>query len=280
MRNWLIGLLAAGLVTVLLLAGGCKKSAAVKISGSTSVQPFADKLREEFEKKHPEITVQVQAGGSTVGVENAKSGTVDLGMSSRELTADEQKELKPIQICRDGLAIVVNKANKVNSLTLAQARGLFAGQITNWKDVGGDDQAVQLIMREAASGTRAAFIELVMGKEKVTEKVAAILDSTGVVKETVKSNPTMIGYMSLGQVGDDVKALEIDGVKATPEEIMAGRYPLVRPFLFVVKGTLNPNAQTFVDFVLSDEGQKILEKEGLIRNKPVTGKSVSTSRPD
>jgi phosphate transport system substrate-binding protein len=155
----------------------------------------------------------------------------------------------------------------VAGLTRDSLRRLFAGRVTNWKDVGGDDRPVRLIMREEGSGTREAFVKLVMGKDRVSRK-ALVQESNGAVKELVRSDRAAVGYMSLGLVGGELKTLPIDGVPATAGHVRAGDYPLARPFLFVVrKAGVKPAARAFIDYALSAEGQRLLESEGLVRAK-------------
>jgi len=166
-------------------------------------------------------------------------------------------------IARDGIAIVVHPDNPITGLTLQQVQDIFAGKIANWKDVGGPDHAIDLVLREDGSGTREAFTHLIMKKVECA-KGAMVQSSNGAVKNLVRKNPNSIGYMSLGQVKGDLKAVEIDGMKPTEEGVAKGEYKLWRPFLFVTQGSLKPEAQKFLDFVLSPAGQKILEKEGLV----------------
>ena len=185
-------------------------------------------------------------------------------MCSRSLKPEEAAKYAGILIARDGLAIVVHATNPVRDLTLAQLRGLFSGAIKNWKEVGGLDGPVRPITREEGSGTRESFVKLVMAKERISRS-ALTQESNGAVKELVRGDPAAVGYMSLGLVGHDLTAVRVEGATPTAEEVLAGRYQLARPFLFVVRGGITPAAQAFIDYVLSAEGQKILESEGLVR---------------
>lgn len=249
-----------------VLVGGCRdrRHRAVNVIGSTSIQPFAEFLAEEFCKARLGRNVDVQGGGSTAGLQALASGIADIAMCSRSLTDEEAALFTPITIARDGLAVVVHPENPVNELTLQQIRQLFSGKMSNWKDVGGRDVPVRLIMREEGSGTREAFTSLAMAKARVSRK-ALVQESNGAVKELVRHDPAAVGYMSLGLVGHELKALSVDGVTPTVEEVQAGRYRLSRPFLFVVKPASRQEAREYVDFVLSDEGQRLLEMEGLVR---------------
>ena len=262
--KWLliIGVLLA-IIVLLGFGWGGGRQAATDVVGSTSIQPFAEMLAQEFNRRHPDSPVEVQGGGSTAGVMAVGIGIAEIGTCSRSLTKEEGEKCTAVTIARDGLAIVVHPSNVVDGLSLAQAKLIFEGQATNWKEVGGLDRPIRIISREEGSGTREAFTKMVMGKARISRK-ALTQESNGSVKELVKHDPCGIGYMSLGLVGGELKALRVDGVPATEAEVQKGRYPLVRPFLFVTKGPPGPNARRFIDYVLSPEGQRKLEEEGLV----------------
>jgi phosphate transport system substrate-binding protein len=264
MKWLLIGILLLGAILIGVgLRGG--KGVAVNCIGSTSIQPFAEVLSQDFnaDPKNLDCLVDVQGGGSAQGITKAEDGTADLGMCSRNLKPEEAAILTPITIARNGLAIIVHESNPITGLTRVQVRQIFAGQIHNWNQVGGPDLPIQLITREEGSGTREAFTKMVMDAKTPISRRALTQPSNGAVKELVKTDPRAIGYMSLGLV-EGVKPLTINGVRPTADEVKAGRYPLVRPFLFVTKGPPSAKAQRFVDYVLSAEGQKTLEREGLV----------------
>jgi phosphate transport system substrate-binding protein len=253
-----------------VISGGCgdkgdnkTESKKVSLVGSTSVQPFAELLQEQYKKQNPDIEVNVQGGGSGQAFVALNGGIADIGTCSRELTADEKSKFTGQVIARDGIAIVVHPDNKLKGLTLKQVQDIFAGTITNWKDVGGEDKSIAIVQREDGSGTREAFTHLIMGKTAVA-KDAMVQGSNGAVKALVKNNPYAIGYMSLGQVKGDLKAIEIDGMVPSEAAVAKGEYKLWRPFLFVTKGTPSSEAQKFLEFALSATGQAILEKEGLV----------------
>lgn len=257
----------------ILLAGtsllaGCKRDEgrAVSVVGSTSIQPFAELLAQAYGKKGPAHQVEVQGGGSTAGLQAVTNGLAQIGMCSRALKEDESKQFTPVVIARDGLAVVVNRENPVAGLTVEQIRNVFSGKITNWKDIGGRDGVIRVVTREEGSGTRESFVHLVMEKEAIT-KQALNQESNGAVKEIVKGDPAAIGFMSLGLVGKELKALTVDGAEPTHQAVLDGKYKLARPFLFVTKGAPDAVSQAFIDFVLSAEGQKMLEEEGLVRAK-------------
>jgi phosphate transport system substrate-binding protein len=251
---------------LVLICDGCGRTSggSVSLLGSTSIQPFAEMLAERYGKDYPGEFVEVQGGGSTAGLQAAEKGLANIGMCSRSLTAKESLLFTPILIARDGLAIVVNPKNPVASISIEQLRALFAGRIANWNEVGGRGGPVRPITREEGSGTRESFVRLIMSGERISGR-ALTQESNGAVKELVKGDPAAIGYMSLGLVGKDLKAVPVDGIEPTVKNVQAGRYNLVRPLLFVTKGSVNPAAQKFIDFVLSPEGQRLLGTEGLVR---------------
>lgn len=224
--------------------------------------PFTEKLAEYFMLGNPKYAVNVQAGGSTAGVHACMNKTVDIGMSSRELKEDE-RSLKEIPICYDGIAIAVNPANPLTDLTLEQVRGIFVGKIKNWKQLGWIDRKIDAVTREEGSGTRGAFEELVMKKEEIDDGIM-VQDSNGSVKEVVATDPYAVGYLSMGMIDSKVKPVAIDGSLPTVKNVKLKRYKIVRPFLYLTLGEPNKNAKTFIDYVLSKDGQNILKKEGLI----------------
>lgn len=275
LKGKLSSLLVLMMVASLGLAAGCGMQAqsgsgsselngSITIAGSTSVQPFSEVLAEEFMAKNKQATINVQGGGSSQGIEAALSGVADIGASSRELKADEESSLHKHEIARDGIAVVVNPSNPVSDLSLVQLQEIFAGKISSWDQVGGSDGTINLIIREAGSGTRDGFESLVMDDVAVTDK-ALVGNSTGAVKTTVAGDKNAIGYISLAALDSTVKTISIDGTAPTSENILSGQYKLQRPFIYVTKEEPTGLTKTFIDFVLSDAGQKLLEDEGAIR---------------
>lgn len=253
-----LALLLAGLLS----ACGEKKEAALIVAGSTSVQPFAEALAEHYMVLHQEIEVDVQGGGSSAGVMSAKTNTADIGMSSRSLKEDELS-LWHVEIARDGLAVIVNPKNNVTDLTLQQVRDIYNGTISNWSQLGGKDAKIHIIAREEGSGTRSAFESLVMDKQEISPR-AIVQDSNGTVRQLVADDPNAIGFVSLGLVDVTVIALKLDGVAATRENVLNKTYNLSRPFIFITGKEPVGETKKFIDFVLSEEGKKILNDEGLV----------------
>jgi phosphate transport system substrate-binding protein len=259
--------LAALILLAFLPLSACRSGAksGIVVAGSTSVEPYAEILAEEYMILNPGISIDIQGGGSAAGIMAAQSGTADIGMSSRALKGTELS-LTTIEIAIDGLAVVVHPSNPILDLTTEQLRDIYAARFTNWNEVGGRNAKIHVITREDGSGTRGAFESFLMGDSSITSK-AIVQDSNGAVRQLVKDDPNAIGYISLGLVNDSVKALELDGVAAARENVLNRSYKLSRPFLFLTNGPPAGFAKRFIDFILSEEGQLLLSNEGLI---PVT----------
>ncbi len=244
-------------------------SGSISMVGSTSMEKLANALSEAFMEAYPDVTVTAEFVGSGAGIEAVTNGTADIGNSSRSLK-DEEKAADVVEnvVAIDGIAVCVDPANEVADLTKEQLTNIYNGTITNWKDVGGADEPIIVIGREAGSGTRGAFEELVDLVDGC--KYANELDSTGAVIAKVASTPGAIGYASLDALDDSVKALSLEGVEATAENIKAGNYFLSRPFVMATKGEIseqNDLVQAWFDFVLGDEGQQVASEVGLITVK-------------
>jgi len=252
------------LALIAILLSGCNSHAGstVIVAGSTSVQPYAEVLAEEFAHHSPEYEVDVQGGGSSAGITAARSGTADIGMSSRHLN-EKEEDLWSVEIAKDGLSVIIHPGNPIENLTLDQIRDIYAGVITDWQSLGGNAAKIHLISREEGSGTRSAFEELVMSKIPITPR-AIIQDSNGAVRQLVSDDRNSIGFISLGLVDLSVKAITLDGVEGTMDNVLNGSYSLHRPFLYVSAGEPAGPAKAFVDYTLSDEGQLLLMHEGLI----------------
>lgn len=235
-------------------------SGSISMVGSTSMEKLANALSEAFMEEHPDVTVTAEFVGSGAGIEAVTNGTTDIGNSSRSLK-DEEKAAGVVEnvVAIDGIAVCVDPANEVADLTKEQLTNIYNGTVTNWKEVGGADEPIIVIGREAGSGTRGAFEELVDLVDGC--KYANELDSTGAVIAKVASTPGAIGYASLDALDDSVKALSLEGVEATAENIKAGNYFLSRPFVMATKGEIseqNDLVQAWFDFVLGDEGHSRL----------------------
>ena len=241
-------------------------SGSVSMSGSTSMEKLANAVAESFMEKYPNVTVTAEFTGSSAGIESVLAGSVDIGNSSRNLK-DDEKSAGAVEniVAFDGIAVVADPANKVEDLTKDQLVSIYTGETKNWSEVGGDDQAIVVVGREAGSGTRGAFEELLDIADACV--YANELDSTGAVMAKVASTPGAIGYVSLDVVDDSVKALKLDGVDATEENIKAGNYALSRPFVMATKGEISEQkteVQALFDYLSSDEGKALIKSVGLI----------------
>ena len=239
------------------------KTSKITISGSTSVGPTMEVLAQEYEKNN-DIKIEVQQVGSSAGIKNTIDGTSNLGMSSRDLKYEEAQSLDETQIAIDGIAVVTNTDNKVSDLTMDQVKDIFTGKITNWKEVGGADAEIVVVSREDGSGTRDGFQEIVGFESKDLTSNAQISDGSGNIKTTVQGNENAIGYISFGYLDDSINAVKIGGVEPKEENVYNDKYPISRPFLLVTKGEASGDAKSFIDYVLSDAGQKTIEKQGFM----------------
>lgn len=274
MLNKKIATLLMGTMLIGSLAVGCgssdgsasQDSNKITVSGSTSVGPVVEILGEDFTAKNEGISVEVQQIGSSAGIKNAIEGTSQIGMASRDLKDEEKASgLKETQIAIDGIAVITNKNNEVKDLTLEQVKDIYTGKITNWKEVGGKDAPIVVVSREDGSGTRDGFQENVGFESEELTKDAQISDGSGNIKSIVEGNENSIGYISFGYVDDKVNALTIDGVELTVENVKDNKYAIARPFLLVNKeDKISEEGTKFIEFILSEEGQKIVEDKGFI----------------
>ena len=241
-------------------------SGSVSMAGSTSMEKLANAAAEAFMEKYPGVSVTAEFTGSGAGIESVLAGSVDIGNSSRSLK-DEEKSAGAVEniVAIDGIAVVSDPANTVDDLTKDQLIAIYKGETKNWKELGGADQAIVVVGREAGSGTRGAFEEL-LGIEDAC-KYANELDSTGAVMAKVASTPGAIGYVSLDVVDDTVKSMKLEGVEATEANIKAGDYFLSRPFVMATKGEISKQTeatQEFLNWMKSEEGKEVIKGVGLI----------------
>lgn len=239
------------------------------MAGSTSMEKLANALSEGFMNDNPDVTVTAEFIGSSAGIESVSNGSVDIGNASRELKDSELSQgLEANVVAIDGIAVIVNKSCNMDSISKDDLCKVYTGEIKNWNAIGGSDDPIVVIGREAGSGTRDAFEELLELADKC--QYAGELDSTGAVLTKVASTPGAIGYISLDVLDDSVTALKLEGTEPTEENIKAGKYLLSRPFIMATKGKVseqNEQVQAWFDYINSDEGQKIIKSVGLISAK-------------
>ena len=251
-------------------AGSAASSTAAALSGnvaaggSTSMKNVIAALTEGFAEVEPGVTVSYDPTGSGAGITGATDKTLDIGLSSRALKDDEKNDVDGTVVALDGIAIIVNKGSKVTDLTVDQLKQMFTGEITNWKDVGGDDGEIVLVGREAGSGTRDGFESIVDVKDSC--KYAQELTATGAVISAVEANPLAIGYASLSAVGDTVAMVTVEGVECSEDTVKDGSYKIQRPFVFVTNKsvTLSEQAQAFVDFATSKDAADLIRTAGAV----------------
>jgi phosphate transport system substrate-binding protein len=251
--------------TVVITTGGggaaaAKLTGSLKMSGSTSVQPLAEELTQTFMKENPKVQITVTGGGSGVGISDAADGKVNIGNVSRALKDTDPKGLVATTIAKDAIVIVVNPKNQVGALTTEQVKKIFTGAITNWKEIGGKNAPILVNSRTAPSGTFDFFKEKFLGEDNVVS-TAKQHASNGLVRQAVAANENAVGFISMGFVDSSIKAPKLDGVEPTLENAKNGTYKIVRPFVMVTKGSPTGLAKSFLDFVLSSEGQSIVKKE-------------------
>jgi len=276
-KYWVFGLAAVLIIAV--LAAGCTQQSGdsqkttLKVTGSTTVLPIAQAAADAYGKDHASADIQVTGGGSSVGVQAVGKGTADIGMSSRDLKAEENTKypgLVVTTIANDGIALIVHPTNTVPGLTLAQVREIYAGNVTNWKDVGGPDQVIVVIGRDSASGTREFFSEKVMNQQNYT-RTQLEKNSNGAVQQTITQTPGAIGYVGLGYIDSQIKAVPIivNGEPVMPSiaNVLNKKYPISRPLIMITPGAPAGLAREYLDYILSPAGQKIITDEGFV---PIT----------
>lgn len=275
-----IALAMAGVLILALVASGCTDSmqktsstqdrVSIKVTGSTTVLPIAQKAADMYMATHAHADIQVTGGGSSVGVQAAGEKTADIGMSSRDVKSDEIKkypDLVVTTIGKDGVALIINPANTVTSLSTAQIKGIYNGNITNWKEVSGPDMPIVVIGRDSASGTREFFTSSVMGSQNYVSMMLE-KNSNGAVQQTISQTPGAIGYVGLGFIDASVKAVKVNTggaeVEPTVQNVLSGNYPLSRSLYLLTSGQPSGLAKEYIDYILSPEGQGLLTEEGFV----------------
>lgn len=241
-------------------------SGSVTLAGSTSMEKLANAMNEAFMEKYPSVSATAEFTGSSAGIESLAAGSVDIGDASRALSDDEKSQgIVENIVAIDGIAVITDTDNTITDIKSEDLAKVYTGEITNWKDLGGKDEQIVVIGREAGSGTRDAFEELMDVKDSC--KYAQELDSTGAVLAKVAATPGAVGYVSLDVLDDTVNGLQINSVEPTEENILAGTYVLQRPFVMATKGEISEQSeqvQAYFDFINSEDGQNVIKSVGLI----------------
>ncbi len=262
---------ALAAVCVMAMFAGCGKQSGTNVTGtvatdgSTSMEKVIGSLKETFEADNKGINVTYNPTGSGSGITAVAEGRCDIGLSSRDLKDEEKaKGLTGTVLAYDGIAIIVNPENPVSDLTLEDIAKIYTGEITNWKEVGGNDAEIVLIGRESGSGTRDGFESITKTAEKC--KYRQELTSTGDVITTVAGNPAAVGYASLASVKDSVKALKVGGVAPSEATIKDGSYKVQRNFVLVTKtdSKLSDAAQKFFDYITSSDASEVIRNAGAV----------------
>jgi phosphate transport system substrate-binding protein len=264
-KKWIFALVAVIAVVAVIIVGTIaprEELVTIRVAGSTSVFPVAEALALEYMDANPHIRIIVGGGGTGAGITQAREGVIDIGMASRELRPEELGwGLHGTTIMMDGIVVIVHLDNPVRDLTVEQIRRIYMGEITNWREVGGADAAINVVTREEGSGTRDAFEDVIMDDEDIFLG-AMVQGSTGAVKAMVAGDRLAIGYISFAALDETIRALSIGGVRPTIETMKpGGGYPIARPFLFVTKGPPEGAVNDFIVWVLGEEGQRIVVEE-------------------
>ena len=264
MKKILSMLLSLTLLAGFIFAGD------ITMSGSTTVFPIAQLAAERYMDKHPDVNISVRGGGSGVGISDIILGRVNIGNASRQIKNKETKQAKEnginvveTVVANDGIEIVVNPSNGINKLTLEQVKKIFAGEVSNWKQLGGASMPIVVISRDVSSGTFEVFKELVLKGGKVRED-ALLLASNNAVASNVAETPGAIGYVGFGFLSDKVKALEIEGVVPNEKTVNDGTYKISRKLYMYTNGAPKGEIKAFIDYILSSEGQEIVKETGYI----------------
>jgi len=239
----------------------------ISVGGSTSVTPLMELFQADYEKSHSGIKITISGTGSGDGIKGAGEGTYAIGMSSRELTpAEIGSGLDALVVAIDGIAVILNRSVPISGLSLEQIKNIYTGKVTRWEQLGaaahGKTGGIAVVSREPGSGTRGAFQELIKFQDGELVRNAIIFDGTGAIKSAIAGNPDAIGYISLGSVDNTIKALSVDGVAATNDNVKSGSYKIARPFILITKkgAPLHQATKAFLDYTMSDAGQTIVKR--------------------
>ena len=272
MKNWLTFSVVGIIITILSACSNPDSTnhekigngETITISGSTSVGPLVEKLAMHYEKK-VNVNIEVNQIGSSAGIANTINDVSQIGMSSRDVKQDEKaRGIEEKVIAYDGIVVIAHSSNRVKDLTMAQVKQIFTGEITNWKDLGGEDLEIVVVSREDGSGSRDAFQEIIGYKSGELIRNAIVASGNGNIKTTVAMNKHAIGFISFEYIDDSISTMNINHVEPTAENVLNGSYLLSRPFLFVHKSEVPTAVQAFMDYLTTQEAQKIIQQAGAI----------------
>ena len=273
MKLRVYNLITISVLIVLTTIYGCKKKDTTEISiqGSTTVLPIVQRVAEVYMSKNPDVSLSVSGGGSGVGITALLDGTTDIAMASRQMKDKEKAtankkgmKIKEVEIAMDGIAVIVHPSNSISEMTIDDIKSIYMeGGVSNWSKFGGEDKDIVVVSRDTASGTFEVFEKKVLGGEKV--RADALLQASNVaVKNAVAGSEGAIGYMGIGYLGDEVKALLVNGVEPTEANVLSGEYPVARKLYLYIRGDAPDDINAFVNFVLSEDGQRIVREVGYI----------------
>ncbi|ADL12393.1 phosphate ABC transporter substrate-binding protein [Acetohalobium arabaticum] len=250
--------------------GSDEKAKNLSIQGSSTVLPIAQRAAEVYMEKNPEVNITVRGGGSGNGIAALVDGAVDIADASRFIKEGEYDQARdngiypvPHRVAMDGIAVVLHPSNSVDGLTLDEIKAIYTGEITNWKELGGEDEEIVVVSRDSSSGTFEVFGEIALEGEKVAPS-ALMQASNGAVSGTVSETEGAIGYVGLGYLSDDLKAVKVNGVKPSNATVASGAFPIARPLFMFTDGWPEGLTAKFINFVLSAEGQEIAEEQGYV----------------
>lgn len=269
----LLILMLTGLAIIVLLFGCTQKATTIDTAGSTTILPIVQAAAEIYMDKHPEINISVRGGGSSIGIKSAINQTIDIGNASRQINEKEtdivekkETELIETAIAKDAISIVVHKNNILNNISLETLKAIYSGKIQNWQEIGGSDLDIVVISRDVSSGSFMVFNEVVLDSSRVKDN-AMRLASNNAVATTVGYTPGAIGYIGLGYINEDLKTLSVNGIVPSKKTVLANEYKLTRKLFMYTSPTTGQPAQEFINFILSEDGQKIVEEQGYVRIK-------------
>lgn len=242
----------------------------LSVQGSSTVLPIAQKAAEDYMQKNPEASISVRGGGSGNGVAALIDNAVDIANTSRFITDEEFNQADnngvypvPHRIAMDGIAVIINPENGIENLTLEELKQIYTGEVENWKELGGPDAEIVIVSRDSSSGTFEVFGEIALDGSRVAQ-TALMQSSNGTVKSTVSDTKGAIGYIGLGYLTDDVKAVKVNGVTPTNQTVASGEFPISRPLFMFTDGWPEGVTNKFINFILSPEGQKIVKEQGYV----------------